>query len=744
MKKIIAGVVSVILLIGLVIYYFVACVGAKSSSGWDITKDLDYFNMSHRYGVVAEYRGDAKDIVIADTYNNQPVTTITNGAFADKEIESVMIPATVTTINSRAFSNCKKLESVIFEDASKLEYIGEKAFEGCSKLQGIILPDGVKTIVANAFTGCSSIQTIKIPETVTAIPNEAFANCTKLASIDLPDGLTSIGADAIKNTAIYNNASKWEDGALYVDSYLFDTDKQAEGEFVVKQGTTVIAAKSFMGSINLLAVELPQELVAIGQEAFNGCISLIEIYNKSAIDIQIGFKEDMYNSKLTGNAGLYAKNIYTEGQGKLVEENGVWMYEKTLVKYFGDETEIVIDDGIEEINTGTFFGDTKLVKITIPASMKTIGQDAFAGCTNLANVIFNGTVDQWASIAFANNESNPLASGTNEFTVNGAKLTEATLTVENVGASAFVGCETLEKVTFTADVKASAKNAFYNCTSLKTVNYTGTADQWAQISFENNNANPITFAHTFYINDVVQNEITLTVEEVAKSVFNGCYTLNKVNFASTVKKINTQAFNNCFYLVEASNKSSNISLTASAKNGEIGKYLLAVYDDETKTNLAKDANGFLVFTNDDAKVLVKYVGTAKNIVLPEVTKVKDYALMGATITSVEIPATVTEIGKQSFANCSALESVKFTGESKIEKIGELAFYQCLAMKSFVMPKSVKTIGERAFTYDANCYIYLYESQKPSGWNNNWIDKKTNVKWDGEWELVEGVPTIIEK
>ena len=78
MKKIIAGVVSVILLIGLVIYYFVACIGAKSSSGWDITKDLDYFNMSHRYGVVAEYRGDAKDIVIAvDSHEVGNVTELT-------------------------------------------------------------------------------------------------------------------------------------------------------------------------------------------------------------------------------------------------------------------------------------------------------------------------------------------------------------------------------------------------------------------------------------------------------------------------------------------------------------------------------------------------------------------------------------------------------------------------------------------------------------------------------------------
>jgi len=54
-------------------------------------------------------------VVIPETYNNRPVTEITSRAFANCAINSVTIPASVTTIGQRAFEGCTSLTSVTFE-----------------------------------------------------------------------------------------------------------------------------------------------------------------------------------------------------------------------------------------------------------------------------------------------------------------------------------------------------------------------------------------------------------------------------------------------------------------------------------------------------------------------------------------------------------------------------------------------------------------------------------------------------
>ncbi len=137
------------------------------------------------------------------------VTTIEESFFNNsKELVSVELPSSVTTIEKKSFYMCSKLRSVdLYEtgvtnlgDESEgeqfslctsltnvrlpkgLQVIGENVFNQCTSLNHIILPDTL-LFIADPFYGCTSLTSITIPAKVHTIQDGAFNNCTSLASI---------------------------------------------------------------------------------------------------------------------------------------------------------------------------------------------------------------------------------------------------------------------------------------------------------------------------------------------------------------------------------------------------------------------------------------------------------------------------------------------------------------------------------------------------------------------------------
>ena len=140
------------------------------------------------------------------------LTSIGTEAFNETAIESITIPATVTTIGNMAFLDCAKLATVTFDGESECTTIGEKAFMN-TIISSIELPKGVRTlnsyvfantklesftiagdyddpafILVNAFTG----SPIKSFDFVGAIENkdkinlDAFLGCTPLITLYAP------------------------------------------------------------------------------------------------------------------------------------------------------------------------------------------------------------------------------------------------------------------------------------------------------------------------------------------------------------------------------------------------------------------------------------------------------------------------------------------------------------------------------------------------------------------------------
>ncbi len=138
-------------------------------------------------------------LVIPDTIEGNPVTSIQERAFEDcRSLASITIPDSVTSIGEGAFEDCRSLTNITIPDG--VTSIREYAFQDCHSLTSITIPDSVTSIGGVAFAACRSLTNITIPDGVTSIGSYAFYKCASLTSITIPDGVTSIGLDAFDDT----------------------------------------------------------------------------------------------------------------------------------------------------------------------------------------------------------------------------------------------------------------------------------------------------------------------------------------------------------------------------------------------------------------------------------------------------------------------------------------------------------------------------------------------------------------
>lgn len=170
--------------------------------------DLEYTDLGDSYAVSG--RGNCKDadVVIPETYNGKPVTSISENAFSPNpfseaytkknypDLTSVTIPASVTSISAYAFQNCKALTSVTIPEGIKK--IEKSTFDNCTALTTITLPSTVTVIAPQAFRGCDSLTTINL-DGIAEIGDSAFEGCSALKNFTLSDKATSIGDYAFRD-----------------------------------------------------------------------------------------------------------------------------------------------------------------------------------------------------------------------------------------------------------------------------------------------------------------------------------------------------------------------------------------------------------------------------------------------------------------------------------------------------------------------------------------------------------------
>ena len=132
-----------------------------------------------------------------------------------------------------AFYNCKNLVSVTISDS--VTSIGAGAFSGCENLTTIRLPCNITEISNHTFSECKSLKSIIIPDSVTSIGNGAFYICESLNNVIIPERVSNIGKYAFKScnsltSLTFQNPNGWyvTEGAAIASSKLSNPASAAE------------------------------------------------------------------------------------------------------------------------------------------------------------------------------------------------------------------------------------------------------------------------------------------------------------------------------------------------------------------------------------------------------------------------------------------------------------------------------------------------------------------------------------
>ena len=238
-------------------------------------KRLEVFNFVKEEGgyCVSIYTGSESHVVISETYQGLPVTSIGEYAFSDcTGLTSIKIPDSVTSIGKSAFSYCTGLTSIKIPDS--VTSIGEFVFCHCTGLTSIKIPDSVTSIDEFAFSHCTGLTSIEIPDSVTSIGNSAFNGCNGLTSIEIPDSVTSIGNSAFKGCIGLKSVTFGENSQLTSIGESAFSDCTGLTSIKIPDSVTSIGESAFSDCTGLTSIEIPDSVTSIGESAFSGCYRL--------------------------------------------------------------------------------------------------------------------------------------------------------------------------------------------------------------------------------------------------------------------------------------------------------------------------------------------------------------------------------------------------------------------------------------------------------------------------------------
>ena len=241
--------------------------------------------------------------------------------------------------------------TIINDNVTITAYVGED--------KDVVIPaeiagKSVTNIGESAFANCSSLSSIVLPENLTSIGGAAFSNCSNLNSVLIPDNVTSIevaafmGCSSLKSITIPG-------GVEYVGRFTFALCVNLElVEFL--DGVLCIGDDAFDSCRSLSSVTIPASLESIYPAAFYLCLNLISI--------NIAEDNPVYASK---NGVLFNKDM-TE-----------------LINYpYGKKGVYTIPSTVTTINDWAFAGCSGLTTLTIPDSVINIGYEVFGAVVNPA------------------------------------------------------------------------------------------------------------------------------------------------------------------------------------------------------------------------------------------------------------------------------------------------------------------------------------------------------------------------
>ncbi len=385
---------------------------------------------------------------------------------------------------------------------------------------------------------------------------------------------------------------------------------------------------------------------------------------------------------------------------------------------------VIIEEGIEVIQPKAFIGCKNLEYVKSPESMLLINADAFFECSVTFKIdasdetyimdeepvisfftetdveTYNGFTYSGSSITGYTGDDTAITIpdaingvkittiGANAFLDN-TTITSVTIpdTITTIGGYAFKGCISLAEVTLSNKLSSAGVEAFMNCSSLKQITIPGTLKRVAKSMFYG----------CSNLTDVVLNS---GVTSIAPYAFYNCVKLKNTSIPDSITKLETWCFGYCKEL-----ESFHIPNKCTFVDSAVFYYcnsLNNVHFPDTVTTM-----GTHCFRECWALTDIKLSKAVKSIQLR--------AFHNCPFTEIEIPNSVTSIGKEAFYQCANLVNIEIP--ETVTTIGAGAFYGCTRLQKMIIYGTETTLTT-IFTFDnqtsmgANTVLYVVKGSAP--------------------------------
>lgn len=333
----------------------------------------------------------------------------------------------------------------------------DEAISGDIVIPEVIEEYPVTAIADKAFCGCGNITGVTVPDTVISIGQYAFYECPNLKQVNLSDALTSMGANAFSQGIIdiINDQSEYIDGGKYVDGWLVNyvsTDGDIK-KIEIADGTIGIADYAFSLSPYVQEIVFADSVKYIGASVSQGVRELKKITLSNNL-ISIGDKA-FENCLYLGDTIVFPDSLQKIGAKAFRNCDYLWY--------------VTFGKNIKNIGESAFEKCDSLIEITLPDSLEAVGDYAFSDCINLQELKWNCTSAEMGKGVFKN-------SGLVDVVISDG--------VKTIPEDTFNNCYSLNTIVVPKSIKTISKNAFKDC-GLTTVFYEGTKAQWNKINIDN-------------------------------------------------------------------------------------------------------------------------------------------------------------------------------------------------------------------------------------------------------------------